>query len=131
MKASQLIADALTAWRTYEDAADLAHQNFDQLDEDEIERLARRAFTEEFRSTLRRKDRNGVPLYGNVEATDPATGKTVRRYKQTAMFDVEDYRVAIAACRVRIAAEDRTARALVKDCADRLGVQLRLDGTAA
>lgn len=131
MKAAQLITDALSSWRTYEDAADQAHQYFDQLDADEVNRLARRAFAEEFRSMLRRKDSSGVPLYGNVEVTDPSTGKTTRRYKQTAMFTADDYRVAINACHLRASAERRTARALQKDCAARLGVQLRLDGRAA
>lgn len=131
MKAAQLIADALSSWNTYEDASAQAHQHFQHLDPDEVERLARRAFTEEFRATLRRKDANGVPLYGNVATTDRVTGQTVKRYKQTAMFDVDDYRVAINDCHLRAASERRTARALQKDCLVRLGVQVTLDGRAA
>lgn len=130
MKSSRLIADALSDWRVVRDAPDLAHDLFDQLDDEERERLALRAFTDEVRATLRRKV-DGVPLYANVEQVDPATGETVRRYKQTAMFDVDDYVVAIKACRARAEAEHRTARALQQDCAKRLGVQLRLDGRAA
>lgn len=130
MKSARLIADALSDWRVVRDAPDLAHELFAHLDEDELERLALRAFTEEIRGTLRRKV-DGVPMYANVEQVDPATGETVRRYKQTAMFDLDDYVVAIKACRSRAEAEHRTARALQKDCAKRLGVQLRLDGRAA
>jgi hypothetical protein len=130
MKAARLIADALSDWRVVQDAPDLAHELFDHLDEDELTRLAQRAFTEEVRAALRRKV-NGVPVYANVEQVDPVTGEKVRLYKQTAMFDVDDYIVAIKACRSRAEAEHRTARALQKDCAARLGVQLRLDGRAA
>lgn len=130
MKAARLIADALSDWRIVRDAPDLAHDLFDGLDDDEVQRLALRAFTDEVRATLRRKV-DGVPVYANVEQVDPATGETVRRYKQTAMFDVDDYVSAIASCNRRADAERRTARALQKDCAARLGVQLRLDGTAA
>lgn len=131
MKAHQLIADALSDWRAVRDAPDLAHDLFGALSEDEVERLALRAFTDEVRATLRRKDSNGVPLYGNVEQADPLTGELVRRYKQTALFEVEDYQAAIKSCRVRAEAEHRTARALARDCAQRLGVQLTLDGRAA
>jgi hypothetical protein len=130
MKAARLIADALSDWRVVRDAPDLAFDLFAQLDEDELHRLALRAFTDEVRATLRRKV-DGVPLYANVEQVDPTTGETVRRYKQTAMFDVDDYVSAIASCQRRADAERRTARALRDDCAKRLGVQLRLDGRAA
>lgn len=131
MKSAQIIADVLSSWRTFEDAGNRAHEAFAQLDPDEIERLALRAFTEEFRATLRRKDSRGVPLYGNVEKTDPGSGRTVRRYKQTALFTEDDYRSAIASCQRRAKAETHTARALIADCAARLDVQLRLDGRDA
>lgn len=131
MKASQLIADALSEWRTFQDAADLAQQHFDALDEEEISRLAVRAFTEEFRATLRRKDSNGVPLYANVQQVDPVSGETSRRYKQTQLFDESDYKAAIASCQQRSRAELRTAKALADDCLTRLGVQLAFDGRAA
>lgn len=131
MKSHALIADALSEWRTVQDAPDLAHDLFGGLDADEVERLALRAFTDEVRAALRRKNSDGVPVYGNVEKVDPTTGQRTRRYKQTAMFDESDYRSAIESCRARAAAEIRTADALVKDCAERLGVQLRLDGSVA
>lgn len=130
MTSHKLIADALSDWRTIRNAADLAHDLVADLTEDDRERLILRALTEEVRAALRRKE-NGVPVYGNVEVIDPVTGEKVRRYKQTAMFDVEDYRSAIASCSQRAKAEMRTARALRADCASRLGVQLYLDGRAA
>lgn len=131
MKAHSLIADALSEWRVLRDAPDLAHELFTRLGPEEVERLAVRAFTDEVRAALRRKDAVGVPVYANVEQADETTGEIVRRYKQTAMFDVGDYEAAIKSCRQRAAAENRTARALQKDCAVRLGVQLTLDGRAA
>jgi hypothetical protein len=129
VKAKHLIADALSEWRPVQDAPDLAHSLFAALDDDERERLALRAFTDEVRASLRQKV-DGVPIYASVERVNEQ-GETVRHYKQTALFDVEDYRIAIDACQRRAAAETRTARALQKDCAARLGVQLTLDGRAA
>lgn len=130
MKSAQVIADALSDWRPVRDAADSAEETFHQLDADEVDRLAHRAFAEEWRAQLRKKV-NGVPIYGNIERVDAATGDTVRLYKQTSLFELDDYRSAIAACDRRAKAERRTARALAEDCQNRLGVQLRTDGRAA
>jgi hypothetical protein len=110
-------------------ASDLAQQHFDLLDEDEVQRLALRGFTEEVRAALRRKV-NGIPVYANVETTD-ASGQKVQQYKQTEAFDVEDYRIAIASYSRRARAEIRTAEALIAECANRLGVQLTLPAGAA
>lgn len=130
MKSHQVIANALSDWKAVQDAPSLARDLFGALDVEECERLALRAFTDEVRSTLRRKDASGVPLYGNVEKVDVATGEAVRQYKQVAAFDVEDYGVAIRSARRRAAAEARTVAALRADCAARLGVQLTITGEA-
>ncbi|HWH13180.1 MAG TPA: hypothetical protein VNT51_00420 [Miltoncostaeaceae bacterium] len=90
MKSHQAIANALSDWKVVQDAPSLARDLFGALDDDERDRLALRAFTDEVRSTLRRKNADGVPVYGNVEQVDAATGSLVRRYKQTAAFTVED-----------------------------------------
>lgn len=131
MKARTLIHDALSDWRPVRNAPDLAHDLFDQLDADEITRLAMRGLTDEIRATLRRKDSNGVPLYTSVLTPDPDGGEPQRVYKQTAMFDVEDYTVAIRFYRQEARANDAVAEALVADCKRRLGVQLSIDGLAS
>ena len=130
MKSSQAIGDALSAWRPIESAPDLAHETFELLDADEITRLAIRAYTDEVRAALRRKDVNGVPAYTSVLA--PATdGKTVRVYKQTALFTEADYRAAVRFYRREADSNRRVADALVKDCKRRLGIQLRITDSAA
>lgn len=131
MKSHQAISNALSDWKVVQDAPSLARDLFGALDDDERDRLALRAFTDEVRSTLRRKDSDGVPVYGNVERVDASTGATVRRYKQVAAFDLDDYGAAIRSARRRAAAESRTVSALRRDCAVRLGVQLTLDGRPA
>lgn len=131
MKSHAVIASALSDWKDVRDAPSLARDLFDSLDDEERERLALRAFTDEVRSTLRRKGADGVPVYGNVERVDVATGQTVRQYKQVAAFDLDDYGAAIRSARRRAAAEARTVAALRADCAARLGVQLTLDGRPA
>jgi hypothetical protein len=128
MKSHQAINKALSDWKVVRDAPSLARDLFDDLDDGERDRLALRALTDEVRSTLRRKDSSGVPVYGNVEKVDTATGTTVRQYKQVSAFDVADYGAAIRSARRRAAAENRTVAALRADCAARLGVQLTLDG---
>lgn len=129
MKSKQLIADALSDWRGVRNAPDLAHDLFTQLDDDEIERLALRGLTEEVRATLRRKDENGVPLYTSVTQPDE-NGEPRRVYKQTALFDEDDYVVAIGFYMREAVANRRVAEALVKDCKRRLGIQLSLRGVA-
>lgn len=126
MKSKDLIADALSEWRPVRNAPDLAHQLFDRLDDDEIQRLAQRAFTDEVRASLRRKDENGVPIYTSVLNVDGA-GNETRIYKQTELFDVDDYRDAIASYMRASVANRAVAIALSKDCHARLGVQLRLN----
>lgn len=127
MKAQQLIADALSEWREVQDAPDLAQQLFDRLDDDEIERLAVRGFTDEVRAALRRKDSGGVPVYANVERIDK-DGSRIRLYKQTSLFTVDDYRIAVASYERRAAANHRVAVALAKDCKTRLHVTIPLPG---
>jgi hypothetical protein len=131
MKSHQAISNALSDWKVVQDAPSLARDLFGQLDDAERDRLALRALTDEVRSTLRRKDSAGVPVYGNVEKVDTKTGTTVRQYKQVAAFDIADYGAAIRSARRRAAAENRTVAALRADCAARLGVQLTLDGREA
>jgi hypothetical protein len=129
VKSAALIADALSEWRPVRNAPDLAEELFQHLDSDEIERLARRAFTDEVRTGLRRKDADGVPLYTSVIESDDE-GKPRRVYKQTALFDVADYEVAIAFYVREARANNRVALALIADCQRRLGVQLRLGDVA-
>lgn len=130
MKSSDIITDKLSAWREIQNAADLAHGTFDQLDTEEIQRLALRAYTEEWRAALRRKDANGVPIYTSILAPDE-TGELRRIYKQTALFDVEDYEVAIDFYQREAKANQRVAQALAADCFRRHGVQLSIDGLAS
>lgn len=129
MKSSDLIADALSEWRPVRSAPDLAHELYAHLDSSEIERLARRAFTDEVRAGLRRKDADGVPLYTSVLESDDE-GKPRRVYKQTALFDVDDYQIAVAFYVREARANSRVAVALIEDCKRRLGVQLQLSDVA-
>ncbi len=131
MKAHQLIRDALSDWRSVRNAPDLAHDLFADLDAEEIARLALRGLTDEVRSTLRRKDPNGVPLYTSVLAPDVEGEEPQRIYKQTALFDMNDYTVAVQFYRQEARANLRVARALVDDCLRRHGVQLQIDGITA
>jgi hypothetical protein len=131
VKAHALISDALSDWRKVRNAPDLAHDLFDDLDDDERDRLAMRGFTDEIRATLRRKDKNGVPVYSSVltpalDGTEPE-----RIYKQTALFDVADYEVAVRSYREAARVNNKIARALVEDCLRRLGVQLVIEGLAS
>lgn len=129
IKASQAIADALSSWREIQDAPDLARDLFDLLDRDELARLAMRGLTDEIRATLRRRH-NGVPLYTSIVRT-AKDGSQKRLYKQTALFDVDDYRVAVDQYARKAAGNYRVAVALVADCRARLGVQLPIPGLAA
>jgi hypothetical protein len=63
-----------------------------------------------------------------IESDDE--GKPRRVYKQTALFDVADYEVAIAFYVREARANNRVALALIADCQRRLGVQLRLGDVA-
>lgn len=125
MKSHEVIAEALSEWRPVASAADLAQQTFDQLDDDERERLAMRAYTDEIRAALRRK-RDGVPVYSNVDQVDPQTGEKRTVYKQTALFDEQDYRAAVRSYTDRAQDNLTVARALVNECKVRLGVQIPL-----
>lgn len=125
MKSHQAINDALSEWRAVTDAADLAQELFGQLDDDEVQRLALRGFTEEIRAALRRK-RNGVPVYSNVDQVDAKTGKKRTVYKQTALFKEADYRTAVRSYADRAANNLTVARALALECKRRLGVQIPL-----
>lgn len=123
MKSHQVIAESLSTWRTVESAVDLAHETFHQLDDDERERLALRAYTDEVRATLRRKHK-GVPAYSNVDRLNPATGQVEQVYKQTEAFDVEDYKMAVRSYGNRARQNLNVAKALAEKCRADLGVQL-------
>jgi hypothetical protein len=123
VKARQVIAETLSAWRPVQHAPDLAHETFARLDADERDRLALRAYTEEIRQALRRKDKNGVPVYTSVTRPN-AEGRPERVYKQTALFDVADYETAVGFYLREARANTNVARMLVADCARRLGVQI-------
>ena len=131
MKAHELIADLLSEWHAVHDAADLAHQIFDGLDDEELSRLAMRGLTEEVRRALVRSNPNGVPTYSSVERVNVTTGKTERFYKQTELFEVADYEVAVRSYRKRADQNAAIAAALIRDCKVRLGVQLNLDEATA
>lgn len=122
MKSHEAIGDALSTWRPVQSAADLAHEVFRFLSPVEVERLALRGLTEEIRSALRRKDSDGVPAYANVDKVDPSTGKSMKIYKQTSMFDEADYRVAVDSYRQRSLQNAAVAEALRAQCLSRLGV---------
>lgn len=130
MKARELIDDALSAWRPVESAPDLARDIYDHLDADEVARLAMRGLTDEVRAMLRRKDENGVPVYTSVWAPGD-DGTPQRIYKQTALFEVNDYTTAVDFYRREARANLRVAQALTADCYRRLGVQLSIDGLAS
>lgn len=123
MKAVGLINDALSEWRAVRSAPDLAHELFDRLDADEIERLALAGFAGEIRKALTKKIQ-GVPQYSNVEMIDKSTGKKFKQYKQTAAFEVADFELAVSSYRARAKANLNVAEALIKACAARFGVQL-------
>lgn len=122
MRAHEAIADALSTWRPIQSAADIAHEISGLLSADERDRLVLRALTEEVRANLRRKDSSGVPMYANVDRLDPATGRTVKVYKQTAMFDEKDYRVAVHSYRRRSLENAAVAESLRSQCLQRFGV---------
>lgn len=125
MKAKELINDVMSEWRTVRRAPDLAHELFDHLDPDEVQRLAMAGFTQEIGKMLRKKGSNGVPVYSNIDSID-TTGKKVRQYKQTAAFSVEDFELAVGSYTTRAESNFRVAHALMKACASKFGVQLTL-----
>ena len=123
VKAITLINDTLSEWRTIRHAPDLAHQLFDRLDADEIERLALAGFAAEIRKALTKKH-NGVPVYSNIDVIDKTTGKKAKRYKQTDAFTINDFERAVTSYRARATTHLTVAEALAKACAAKFGVQL-------
>lgn len=110
MKAREVIDAAMSDWHAV-DAARMAGDTFDQLDDEELERLARRAFTDEWRAALRAKDPDGLPRYASIESTAP-DGSVVRVYKQTALFSDDDFARVIEYHMAEAASHVRTARSL-------------------
>lgn len=129
MKALDVIREALSEWRPVADAPSLARDTFAQLDADEVIRLAMRGYTDVVRGELRRKV-DGVPVYSSVVAADEEGNKR-RIYKQTELFDVADYTVAVTFYVNEARANLHVARALMRDCERRLGVQLHIPGLEA
>lgn len=126
MKAKDAIRGALADWRPVADAPSLARETFTSLDAAERDRLALRAYTDEVRTELRRKV-DGVPVYTSV-VQPGEDGHAKRVYKQTELFDVSDYRVAVTFYLSEAKANQRVARSLARDCYRRYGVQLTLPG---
>lgn len=126
MNARDLITERLENWREV-NASALADETFDDLDADDLLRLARRAWTEEVRSRLREKDSDGVPRFASIEAIDDE-GQPVRVYKATALFEVADFGLAIRDHLREIAAHRLAAEALVRRCNALHGTQLSLPG---
>lgn len=126
MKARDVIDAAMSDWHSV-DASSMAEQTFDRLDDEEVIRLARRAYTEEWRAALRAKDVDGVPRYASIEVRQ-ADGDTVRVYKQTALFTIDDYAAAIDYHRDEAAAHIRAARMLAKRCNAVHGTDIPIPG---
>ncbi len=129
MKAFTLINDALSEWRAVRSAPDLAHELFGHLDQAELERLALAGFAAEIRKALTKKVK-GVPQYSNVEVIDKVTGKKIKRYKNTELFNAEDYRVAVNSYMKRSRSNFDIAKALANAAAAKLGIQLSLSESA-
>ena len=130
MKAFNLINDALSEWRAVRSAPDLAHELFDQLDPAEVERLAVAGFAAEIRKALTKKVK-GLPQYSNVEVIDSVTGKKTKRYKNTELFNADDYRVAVDSYMKRSRSNFDIAKALADAAAAKLGIQLTLSVRAS
>lgn len=126
MKAINLIHDALSEWRPVRSAPDLAHELYKHLDADEVERLAIAGLTGEVRKALTKRVK-GIPVYSNVETIDPATGKKVKQYKQTNLFNVDDFRIAADSYMKRTRSNYDIACALAAACVKKYGVQLAVD----
>lgn len=126
MKTREVIDAATSDWHVV-DASQMAADTFDQLDVDEIDRLARRAYTEEWRAALRSKDADGVPRYASIEHAQP-DGSMVRVYKQTALFSVADYDAAISYHMAEAASHVRTAKGLAKRCKAIHGTDVPIPG---
>jgi hypothetical protein len=122
MKFHDLMSDALSEWRPVRNAADLAHEIAAHLDDDERERIFMRGLTNEVRQSLRRKDSTGCPTYSNVDRIDPSTGAKTRIYKQTELFSVDDFKVAVASYLARADENRKVAGALAASCKTRHGV---------
>lgn len=129
VKAREIIAGRMRDWRTV-DAPTMAEETFAALDADEVERLALRAFTDEWRTELRAKDCDGVPRYASIVRLD-AAGREVRLYKQVALFDVDDFAAAIGYHRDEALSHMRAAAALTKRCRAVHGVDVVLPGLEA
>ncbi len=72
------------------------------------------------------KDDENWPVWASVETTDE-DGKTVRRYKQETLFDVEDYRKTVDYWADRARYAGGMAKGYAKRCKKRFNVQPRLD----
>ena len=129
-KFNDLMADALSEWRPVRNAADLAAEIVGKLDADERERLMMRGLTDEVRAALRRKDSTGCPTYSNVDQVG-ADGTKTRVYKQTELFSVKDYEVAVASYLRRAAQNRKVAVNLAASCRSRHGVDPMPKGRAA
>lgn len=125
MKSVEVIRERLSDWHPVNDAPSLADETFGQLDADEVIRLAKRAHTDNVRAELRRKNDDGVPVYTSVLMPDD-DGEVRRIYKQTALFEVDDYAMAVSFYIAEARSNFQVAVALVKDCKRRHDVQLSL-----
>lgn len=126
MKAREVIDAAMSDWHAV-DAARMADETFGQLDDAEVQRFALRAYTDEWRASLRAKDDYGVPRYASIEVQQP-DGSVDRVYKQTALFNVEDYEAAISYHRREALSHLHTANSLAKRCNAVHGTDLPLPG---
>lgn len=129
MKARDVIDSAMADWHIV-DAHEMAEATFDGLDDAEVLRLARRAYTEEWRAALRVKDGDGVPRYASIEVR-AADGSMVRIYKQTSLFTAEDYGVAVGYHRAEARAHNRAADLLTKRCNAVHGTKIAIPGIEA
>lgn len=78
------------------------------------------------RKALKIKDEEGMPLFASI-VTEDENGKKVRRYKQEALFDVEDYR-QVAQYHMQAADHHTTmSKNYIRRCKTRFNVQLRFD----
>ena len=114
------------SWSTIDelvDACDKAHY----WDKDFQASVAVQAKKAKIRHLIKKaKDGEGFPVWASVEATNE-DGKTVRLYKQEALFDVNDYRQVTEYHADRSHYHKAMARSYAKRCRQRFGVQLRLN----
>lgn len=81
--------------------------------------------TIEVRRLLKRRDKNGVPYFGNI-VDITSTGKAVRRYKQVEFFAENDFRTVIEDHVKRGRREVQMARVFAEELRRRFGIQMRL-----